>query len=234
MQHENISDALQRPPSFDEMVEMIKKLFTDYLEDVIKAKPSEIAKSWERYKTLNHLFQEEQPNKAAIGVNEDEDQLKFSLERGDLWKIRALAAELALEEKKGAEWVKASERVSNKHSSELHWRFSHNKKPITSPFHLVGSQLAQEYSNTKAVYELHQVEWLDESGQSKNEFVNILDNALDAGKDVLAELKKQNESKEGNKEREIAFAEYLKIRPYSKTMCTTEQLWNEWNNQQKK
>jgi hypothetical protein len=101
------SDARATPPSFGEMVEMIKKLFTDYLEDVIKAKPSEITESWERYKTLNHLFQEEQPNKAAIGVSEDGDQLQFSLERGDLWKTRALAAELALEERKCAEWVKA-------------------------------------------------------------------------------------------------------------------------------
>lgn len=54
------SDARQTPPSFDEMVELIKKLFTDYLEDVIKSKPSEIAKSWERYKVLNHLYKNAQ------------------------------------------------------------------------------------------------------------------------------------------------------------------------------
>jgi len=53
------SDARQTPPSFDEMVGLIKKLFTDYLEDVVKSKPSEIAKSWERYKVLNHLYQNE-------------------------------------------------------------------------------------------------------------------------------------------------------------------------------
>lgn len=54
------SDARQTPPSFDEMVEMIKKLFTDYLEDHVKSKPSEITKSWERYRALNHLWQDGQ------------------------------------------------------------------------------------------------------------------------------------------------------------------------------
>jgi hypothetical protein len=59
MQQENTSDALQHPPSFDQMVGLIKKLFTDYLEDVMKTPPSEISKAWERYKTLNHLYQDE-------------------------------------------------------------------------------------------------------------------------------------------------------------------------------
>jgi hypothetical protein len=59
MQQENTSDALQHPPSFNEMVGFIKKLFTDYLEDVMKTPPSEISKAWERYKTLNHLYQDE-------------------------------------------------------------------------------------------------------------------------------------------------------------------------------
>lgn len=53
------SDARQTPPNFDEMVELIKKLFTDYLEDVLNSTPTEIEKSWERYKCLNHLYQAE-------------------------------------------------------------------------------------------------------------------------------------------------------------------------------
>src|SRR5688572_25775311 len=59
MQTKQTSDARPTPPSFDELVELIKKLFIDYLEDVIKSPPSEIAKSWERYKVLNHLWQDE-------------------------------------------------------------------------------------------------------------------------------------------------------------------------------
>jgi len=53
------SDARQAPPSFDEMVELIKKLFVDYLEDVLKSPPHEIEKAWQRYKCLNHLYQDE-------------------------------------------------------------------------------------------------------------------------------------------------------------------------------
>lgn len=53
------SDALQHTPSFDQMVGLIKKLFTDYLQDILKSTPEEIEKSWERYKTLNHLWRDE-------------------------------------------------------------------------------------------------------------------------------------------------------------------------------
>jgi hypothetical protein len=56
-----MSDALQHTPSFKEMVGLIEKLFKDYLEDVLKSSPEEIKKSWTRYKTLNHLYQDEQP-----------------------------------------------------------------------------------------------------------------------------------------------------------------------------
>lgn len=58
--HNMENDARPTPPSFDELVELIKKLFTDYLEDYLKTKPTEIAKSWERYKVLNHLWQDEE------------------------------------------------------------------------------------------------------------------------------------------------------------------------------
>lgn len=54
-----MSDARTTPPSFDEMVGLIKKMYSDYLEDVLKSKPEEIEKSWERYKTLNHLWRDE-------------------------------------------------------------------------------------------------------------------------------------------------------------------------------
>lgn len=50
------SDALASHPNFDQLVSMIKKLFYDYQEDVLKASKDRIDKAWERYKTLNHLF----------------------------------------------------------------------------------------------------------------------------------------------------------------------------------
>jgi hypothetical protein len=58
------SDALQQPPSFDDMVGLIKKLFTDYLTDIQKNAftAEEIEKAWERYKILNHLYQDESPS----------------------------------------------------------------------------------------------------------------------------------------------------------------------------
>lgn len=53
-----MSDALQHPPSFEQMVVLIEKLFKDYLQDIAKKAftPEEIGKAWERYKTLNHLY----------------------------------------------------------------------------------------------------------------------------------------------------------------------------------
>jgi hypothetical protein len=62
------SDARQTPPSFNEMIGLIKKLFTDYLEDVVKSKPDEIEKAWERYKTLNHLYQDNRTTTGAVWV----------------------------------------------------------------------------------------------------------------------------------------------------------------------
>lgn len=67
-----MSDALQHPPSFDEMVGLIEKLFKDYLEDVLKSNPEEIEKSWIRYKTLNHLWQDDQPQPGAGWVKASE------------------------------------------------------------------------------------------------------------------------------------------------------------------
>ncbi len=57
-----MSDAIQRPPTFEELVGLIKKLYFDYLEDVLKNTPEERERSWKRYETLNHLYQDEQQN----------------------------------------------------------------------------------------------------------------------------------------------------------------------------
>lgn len=237
------SDARATPPSFGEMVEMIKKLFTDYLEDVIKAKPSEITKSWERYNTLNHLFQEEH------GVSEDDDQLKFSLERGDLWKTRALAAELALEERKGAEWVKA--------------------KPVNNGFYAVkfagggyGGRGFKDGEWNQSLTDSKIIAYLDESGQSKGGAdvdkpglrETIEDIILSAGKHnqeqcteiADAILREAGQSKEGNKAREVSMLKWIiteKWKPATSGgwvkhnneppyVLTNKQLWNEWNNQQ--
>lgn len=64
----------------------------------------------------------------------------------------------------GPEWVKASERTPSGHSSDYHWRFIHNKKPINRNFHIESGRLIQEYGNTKGSYSLEELEWLDESG----------------------------------------------------------------------
>jgi hypothetical protein len=69
------SDARQTPPSFDEMTSLIKKLFTDYLEDVLKSSPEEIEKAWVRYKTLNHLYREDQTMTGAVWVKGQYDRL---------------------------------------------------------------------------------------------------------------------------------------------------------------
>lgn len=73
------SDALQHAPSFDEMVGLIKKLFTDYLQDVLKSSPEEIEKAWMRYKTLNHLYQDiPQPRAVWVKANA-EDRTRWGM-----------------------------------------------------------------------------------------------------------------------------------------------------------
>jgi len=62
------SDAWPTPLSFYEMVGLIKNLHTHYLEDVLKANPDQIEKSWEQYKTLNHLYRDEQALTGAVWV----------------------------------------------------------------------------------------------------------------------------------------------------------------------
>ncbi len=58
-----MSDALQHPPSFEQMVGLIEKLFKDSLEMTKAFTAEEIEQGWQRYKTLNHLYQDEsKPN----------------------------------------------------------------------------------------------------------------------------------------------------------------------------
>jgi hypothetical protein len=103
----------------------------------------------------------------------------------------------------GAVWVKATTRLPG-WDIIVEWRFA-GKEPTARETVRFLSSAAN----------LHQWEWLDESGQSK----------------------------EGNKEREIALVEWYRLNtiqdgapklyyvPTGERM-TIEQLWNEWNNQQ--
>lgn len=74
-----MSDALQHAPSFNEMVGLIEKLFKDYLQDIRPkmVTSEEIDKAWERYKTLNHLWQDE-PQPGAVWVKAN--KFKYELE----------------------------------------------------------------------------------------------------------------------------------------------------------
>lgn len=54
-----MSDALTHAPSFDEMVGLLEKLFKDSLEMTKAFTAEEIEAGWQRYKTLNHLYQDE-------------------------------------------------------------------------------------------------------------------------------------------------------------------------------
>lgn len=56
----NNSDAAVFPPSFDEMVGLLEKLFKDGLEMTKAFTTEEIEAGWVRYKTLNHLYKDEQ------------------------------------------------------------------------------------------------------------------------------------------------------------------------------
>lgn len=70
------TDARSQAPTFDEMVAMIEKLFKDYLKDIRKnvLTDEQIEERWQRYKTLNHLYQDEQP-KPAGAAQPDETQI---------------------------------------------------------------------------------------------------------------------------------------------------------------
>lgn len=56
-----MSDARTTPPSFEEMVGLIEKLFKDFLQSQKCFTDDEIEEGWRRYKTLNHLYQDSQP-----------------------------------------------------------------------------------------------------------------------------------------------------------------------------
>lgn len=81
------TDARSQAPTFDEMVAMIEKLFKDYLKDIRKnvLTDEQIEEGWQRYKTLNHLYQDEQPKPA--GAVCDPDFIEFiKNERGEITK----------------------------------------------------------------------------------------------------------------------------------------------------
>ena len=65
-------------------------------------------------------------------------------------------------------WINAGKQIPFDHSSNFHWRFAHNKKPININLHIEIDSLIQEYGNTKSKYSLSDVEWLDETGVESN------------------------------------------------------------------
>jgi hypothetical protein len=105
----NTSDALQHPPSFEQMVGLIKKLFTDYLEDVMKTPPSEIGKAWERYKTLNHLYQQPKgpmPHLDEPLISDDELKAWEEGEKGTRSELKELNGYVAIPEEDHARIIK--------------------------------------------------------------------------------------------------------------------------------
>lgn len=77
-----MSDALQHPPSFEQMVGLIEKLFKDYLQDIRPkmVTSEEIDKAWQRYKTLNHLWQDDQPQPGAVSAT-----IEYGVEKFEGW-----------------------------------------------------------------------------------------------------------------------------------------------------
>jgi uncharacterized protein DUF551 len=65
------SDARTTPPSFDELVGLIKKLFKDSLEITKAFTVDEIESGWQRYKTLNHLYQDGVAATEAVSKGSD-------------------------------------------------------------------------------------------------------------------------------------------------------------------
>lgn len=122
----------------------------------VECKPCAV-RGREKFDAVPPAEQKELMKRSAEAINapmEDDDQLKFSLERGDLWKTRALAAELALEERKGAEWVKA--------------------KPVNNGFYAVkyagggyGGCGFKDGEWNQSLNDSLIVAYLDEAGQSK-------------------------------------------------------------------
>jgi hypothetical protein len=87
----------------------------------------------------------------AHGVNSND-----FIQSGGLWKARALAAEKALEERKGAVWVKASTWPQD--HNIVHWRRVEDKKPLL----IVGRNFQDNIiAQFGRVYTPDELEWLD-------------------------------------------------------------------------
>ncbi|HYE53684.1 MAG TPA: hypothetical protein VD996_02535 [Chitinophagaceae bacterium] len=59
-------------------------------------------------------------------------------------------------------WVKASERLPEAHASEVHWRYSHNKKPVLDNCRWVIDRLVVEKANTYTRVLAEYLEYLEE------------------------------------------------------------------------
>ena len=165
------SDARPAPPSFDEMVELIKKLFTDYLEDIVRPKmftDNEIEKSWERYKTLNHLYQDEE----ALTVKDYEavlaDQRRLVRELDVIVNGTNAAKQASLVDMvcqirdlwppQRIGWVKASERLPENRKWNYIFRQANNTRSATVIYLDHVADIA-DYMKLP----IDNIEWLDES-----------------------------------------------------------------------
>lgn len=70
------SDALQYGPSFKEMVNLIERLFKDSLEMTKAFTHDEIENGWQRYKTLNHLYQDDNSRQRPVWVKASNPDIK--------------------------------------------------------------------------------------------------------------------------------------------------------------
>jgi hypothetical protein len=178
------SDARLTPPSFDEMVGLIKKLFTDYLEDVMKTPPSQIAEAWERYSCLNHLYQDEQAQTSAVCkpvtldskwmIGRSEERFKELEHYGWDWRsfyngwiesrAEAIQDLLAREKASAGVWVEAETRLPD-HSNLVHINYTTGitKFKLTG-FYKPSSQKWHRQSGEELQWSPN-LEWLDESSE---------------------------------------------------------------------
>lgn len=148
-----MSDALQHAPSFDEMVGLIEKLFKDYLEDVIKSKPSEIGKSWERYKTLNHLWQDEkQPGLPPLSepILTDKDMKDWEGNKGQQRLV----------------WVKATTKLPM--PGKITWRWLDKAEAYSGYDEKRGFVYGTGGASVDPTY-YSEIEWLDETAPATRE-----------------------------------------------------------------
>lgn len=98
------------------------------------------------YRAVGHAFNVEVKAEDVVGYvgevkeqtgamppSKEDDRLEFSIQRGDLWKLRAISAELQLEElngQPGAVWVKAKTRLPG-WKVKVKWRDGNNHSYAT-------------------------------------------------------------------------------------------------------